>query len=178
MNETAERYPQCTNGWRKWICREKMQVLEKLGVPCPGTYEMREALLLLAIFVTGRADSGPSLRWDDFREPVYPQMARIAHITGRVVLEIIVQPDGTVAVREIEGHPILVQAAKDSVRMSKVGCDGCGEAPHTFSVVYQFKLDDPPPPAPAAARVALVNRRRDRSIRCLYLWRCGKVWLQ
>ena len=134
---------------------------------------MREGLLLLALFVTGQSDHEPSLRWDAFQEPVYPQMARIAHIYGRVVLEITVQPDGTVAVQEIKGHPILVQAAKDSVQKSKVGCDGCGEAPHTFSVTYEFKIIDPQPQLARSAPPPVIRHYRVRSIRCIYLWRCG-----
>src|SRR5512146_3068975 len=99
---------------------------------------MRERLLLLALLAAGQVAQEPSLRWDDLQEPRYPQMARIAHISGRVVLEITVQPDGTVTIQEVEGHPILVQAAKDSVQKSKLSCDGCGNEPHTFSIRYGF----------------------------------------
>src|SRR5579859_3820905 len=133
---------------------------------------MRESLLLLALFVTGQADREPRLRWDDFHDPVYPQMARIAHIYGRVVLEITIQPDGTVAVREIEGHPILVQSAKDSVQKSKLGCDGCGEEPHTFSVTYEFKIIDPPPqPARSAPPHIIQHYVCGRSVAYI----CGDV---
>jgi hypothetical protein len=135
---------------------------------------MREGLLLLALFVTGQDDGGPSLRFDDFHEPAYPQMARIAHIFGRLVLEITVQPDGTVTVQETEGHPILVQAAKDSVQKSKLGCDGCGKEPHTFSVTYEFKIIDPPPQPVRSALPPMTHHYRVRSIRCMYLWRCGR----
>ena len=101
--------------------------------------------------VTGAAAQGPCLRWEELHEPVYPQMARIAHISGRVVLDVTLQPDGTVTIQDVSGHPILVQAARDSIQKSKLSCEDCGEEPHTFSLVYEFKMADPPPPAAAHA---------------------------
>ena len=48
---------------------------------------------------------------------VYPPLARQARIQGNVVLHVIVDPDGRVKeVTLISGHPLLVQAAIDSVR--------------------------------------------------------------
>ena len=52
--------------------------------------------------------------------PQYPQMARIAHITGDVVLKITI--DRTGQVRDIaatEGHPILIQSSIDAVKQWK-----------------------------------------------------------
>jgi TonB family protein len=135
---------------------------------------MREALLLLALLATKQPTQASGLRWGEFHEPVYPQMARIAHIYGRVVLQITVQPDGAVTIQEIEGHPILVQAAKDSVQKSKLICEGCGDEPHTFYIKYEFKITDPPQePSSAAAPPAPIRHSRERSLRCMYLWRCG-----
>ena len=49
-------------------------------------------------------------------EPQYPQMAKIAHIQGDVVLHILIDSQGHVAkVQQKSGHPILIQAAKDAV---------------------------------------------------------------
>jgi TonB family protein len=49
--------------------------------------------------------------------PEYPQMARIAHIQGDVVMNFNVDKEGHVAgLRAVSGHPILVQAALDAVR--------------------------------------------------------------
>ena len=119
----------------------------------------------------------PSLQWGELHEPVYPQMARIAHISGPVTLEITIQPDGTVTIQDVSGHPILVQAARDSIQKSKLSCEGCGEEPHTFSVVYEFKMLDRPSPPAAQPRRPAVRRHKERSIRCLYLWRCGAEWI-
>lgn len=49
-------------------------------------------------------------------DPVYSQMARLAHVQGEVVLNIVVSSEGKVVdVRELGGHPILIQAAIDAV---------------------------------------------------------------
>jgi TonB family protein len=52
--------------------------------------------------------------------PQYPQMAKIAHIQGKTVLELTVAPDGSVTqLHAVSGHPILLQAALDAVRQWK-----------------------------------------------------------
>jgi protein TonB len=52
--------------------------------------------------------------------PTYPQMARIAHIQGDVILQATISKTGTVEnLRAISGHPILIQAALDAVRQWK-----------------------------------------------------------
>jgi TonB family protein len=137
---------------------------------------MRFTILLVCIAASAIAQE-PRLNWITFQEPVYPQMARIAHIVGRVTLEITVHPDGFVTIGNAAGHPILVQAAKDSVQKSKLSCEGCGAEPHSFTIVYEFGFADPlPPPAVIVPRPA-IRRQRERSVRCLYLWRCGTEWI-
>lgn len=50
-------------------------------------------------------------------DPVYPQMAKIAHVQGDVVLQALISKTGTIEnLRAISGHPILIQAAMDAVR--------------------------------------------------------------
>src|SRR5215467_6257939 len=52
--------------------------------------------------------------------PTYPQMARIAHIQGDVILQATISKTGTVEnLRGVSGHPILIQAALDAVRQWK-----------------------------------------------------------
>ncbi len=138
---------------------------------------MKTAVLLIFFATDALATNAicqdATLTWIVFKEPVYPQMARIAHIQGRVTLEITLQPDGAVAIERATGHPILVQAAKDSVQESILGYEGCGEESHTFMVAYEFRMPDVAPqiapPAPVSARLL----HRVRSIRCMYLWKCG-----
>jgi len=50
-------------------------------------------------------------------EPQYPAEARAAHRSGDVVLEVVVNQDGTVAsMRSVRGDPLLATAASDAVR--------------------------------------------------------------
>jgi len=49
--------------------------------------------------------------------PEYPRVARIAHISGTVVLEMVINKQGGVEdVKATSGHPLLVQSAIDAVR--------------------------------------------------------------
>lgn len=53
-------------------------------------------------------------------EPVYPQMAQIAHIQGDVVLRAYISKEGLIDdLRAVSGHPILIQSALDAVRQWK-----------------------------------------------------------
>jgi periplasmic protein TonB len=50
-------------------------------------------------------------------EPPYPQMAKIAHVQGDVVLQATISKGGIIEnLRAVSGHPILIQAAMDAVR--------------------------------------------------------------
>src|SRR5438270_13414266 len=56
-------------------------------------------------------------------EPRYPPVARQARITGDVELMFEVKEDGSVqSTIVVSGHPLLKQAALDSVRRSKFEC--------------------------------------------------------
>jgi periplasmic protein TonB len=49
--------------------------------------------------------------------PVYPQMARIAHVQGAVVLRATISKTGNIEnLQVVTGHPILIQAAMDAVK--------------------------------------------------------------
>jgi protein TonB len=49
--------------------------------------------------------------------PVYPDLARRAHVEGKVVLECVIDTDGRVTdLRVLTGHPLLADAALDAVR--------------------------------------------------------------
>jgi len=50
-------------------------------------------------------------------EPVYPPIARIAHVSGQVVLSAIIATDGSIqSLHVVSGPPLLVGAAADAVR--------------------------------------------------------------
>ena len=49
--------------------------------------------------------------------PVYPDLARRAHVEGKVVLECVIDEDGRVTgLRVMSGHPLLADAARDAVQ--------------------------------------------------------------
>jgi len=108
-------------------------------------------------------------------------MARIAHIQGEVWIELELDQQGRiVGMLPVSGHPILIQAASDSLRKSKFACENCSEETTFFSVAVRFKMDDPPKTAQAPCPVAderppaaKRSAQKTRSLRCLYLWRCA-----
>jgi protein TonB len=52
--------------------------------------------------------------------PAYPQMARIAHTQGDVLLQATISKSGVIEnLRAVQGHPILIQAAMDAVKQWK-----------------------------------------------------------
>src|ERR1700746_870031 len=53
-------------------------------------------------------------------EPAYPQMAKIAHVEGDVVLSAYIGKTGLIEnLRAVSGHPLLIQSAMDAVRQWK-----------------------------------------------------------
>jgi TonB family protein len=148
-------------------------------------------ILFLLMWLTGSAQT-PALRWLDFHSPEYPQMARVANIDGSVTVEFTIQPGKTLTVQKSAGHPILVQAAVESLKLSRLACDNCQQEAANFSVLFVFKvegecgnsggspravLEDSNHITISTNRFCTVNpafelRKRVRSIRCLYLWKC------
>ena len=75
--------------------------------------------------VEGDVETGQAL---ELPKPRYPQMARMAHVSGQVVVRLIIDVDGTVmAAAAVSGHPLLygvsVEAAKNS-KFSPTKLDG------------------------------------------------------
>lgn len=132
--------------------------------------------------------------------PVYPAIARAAHVTGDVGVTVEVKSDGSVdSVVATSGPPLLTNAATYSARQSQFECQGCGEAATPIHLTYTFQLTDtacctttqdqthaPSPPIPGVTRsenhVTIVDYptcicdaaalTKVRSLKCLYLWRC------
>jgi dipeptidyl-peptidase-4 len=49
--------------------------------------------------------------------PVYPELARVGHVEGDVILEMTIDKQGNVdQIKAISGHPLLIQAAVDAVK--------------------------------------------------------------
>lgn len=50
-------------------------------------------------------------------DPVYPELAKRMLVTGTIVLDIVIEPDGRVVEVKAEGgHPLLVHAGEEAVR--------------------------------------------------------------
>jgi protein TonB len=53
-------------------------------------------------------------------EPEYPQLARMARVSGTVILQVTVSEEGDVTdVRVLRGHPLLNDASVNAVRQWK-----------------------------------------------------------
>jgi hypothetical protein len=73
--------------------------------------------------------------------PIYPVLAKQAHITGDVILELGVGQDGRlVSVAAASGNLLLQQAALDSVHQSRLACQSCTEGVTVLRIVYSFQL--------------------------------------
>ena len=135
--------------------------------------------------------------------PIYPPVARQAHITGDVDLMLAIRQDGTVeSATVVSGPPLLRSAALDSAQRTQFECRRCSEATSSYRLVYTFQIEgdcgcDPtvkdsndnkqdqvyPQITEALHRVTLtvhinctcdpVSTISRRSLKCLYLWRCG-----
>ena len=136
--------------------------------------------------------------------PIYPQIARTAHIFGEVHVTLGVRRDGTIESAIVTiGPPLLRQAALSSARGSQFECRGCENAVTKYSIVYTFQLgQDPgcevtketaqtggkeqsyPQVIQSENHVTVIVRPVDicdpgveidkvRSIKCLFLWKCG-----
>jgi len=125
--------------------------------------------------------------------PIFPAIARTAHISGDVILTVGVRKDGSVASAEfVGGPPILQWAAQNSAKQSQFECRKCGDEITSYRMVYTFQIDETAPccqpnePAPRVSQsdnhVTLIAPRvclcgpaaptKVRSLRCLYLWKC------
>jgi TonB family protein len=89
----------------------------------------------------GRAES----RLRQRVEPQYPADALAAHRSGDVVLEVVVQVDGSVAsIRPVSGDPVLAAAASDAVRTWRYDPYRVQGRPAEFQtdVTLKFSLPD------------------------------------
>lgn len=74
--------------------------------------------------------------------PIYPPLARAAHITGDVDVSLMVRQDGVVgSTTVVSGHPLLKEAALLSIQKSRFECRSCTQALTPFRLVYTFKIE-------------------------------------
>ena len=138
--------------------------------------------------------------------PVYPPIAVQARITGDVELMLGIRQDGKVDSAIVaSGVPLLQRAALNSAQQSQFECRNCSEIVTQYRLLYTFKLVElpvscsvpedcnktvPPQHAPEVTQsenhITLISEavplcicdvvKKVRSLKCLYLWRCGLGW--
>lgn len=87
------------------------------------------------------AQQGPKRRaiLVTFSQPVYPPLARQAHIYGDVTVAVTVHADGKTGVALERGHSMLAQAALDSAKATRFECQAC-DADVSYQLLYSFRL--------------------------------------
>ena len=76
-------------------------------------------------------------------DPVFPAIARTAHVYGDVALDLAIRQDGSVeSAVVVSGPPLLQRAALTSAQQSQFRCDGCSAEPTSYRLVYTFQLVD------------------------------------
>jgi hypothetical protein len=148
---------------------------------------------------TVSGDASGQVVLTDLSTPTFPPVARAAHIAGDETVQVKVRPDGTVESAAVESGPALLelrQAAMDSASKSNYQCRKCKETV-TYRIVYAFKFVqgadccnaltvvprvEHHPEGPAQSHVDIEAEeacicdplaKRVRSLKRLYLWRCG-----
>ena len=129
----------------------------------------------------------------------YPPIARGARIMGDVNIDLEIRPDGSIeSAKLFSGPPILAPAAVQSAKESTFACRNCTEIT-SHRLTYTFAIRDQCPGEgdcsatsekepeihQLADRVTItvdplctcdpsvtITRRKWRSAKCLYLWRC------
>jgi len=158
---------------------------------------LKTAFFLLLAQVS--AGQRPTLVWESFHPPEYPQVAQIAHITGLVRVEFTLDQGKVSTVQKITGHPLLIPAAEETIKASKLSCAHCENGTATFRVNFDFKFSDHDcdeaqrnspytawldseehisviaEPVCTNDPIVVTVSRKVRSPRCLYLWRCSSV---
>jgi Gram-negative bacterial TonB protein C-terminal len=130
-------------------------------------------------------------------QPIYPPMARIAHITGDAEVRLGVRKDGSIeSAVAVSGHPLLKQAALESAQQSRFECRGCADEVTFCSLTYSFQFASVPTTPNESREVHVVQSQNRimiiaepvrvviddfayfwvRSVKCLYLWACGYRW--
>lgn len=97
------------NSSREASANEEDEKLEYSGDSQPPAIASQGVFFVSSGLMTGNLLAAP--------EPHYPRLARLMHVEGPVILQVVVAPDGTVsAMRVLRGHWLLREAAEDAIR--------------------------------------------------------------
>jgi hypothetical protein len=102
----------------------------------PGYILVLSALLLLVGDSAAQESSETLPKVLRHNEPIYPPIARTAHIEGEVHVKLTTDGESVLAAEAETGPPLLHKAAEDNVRTWKF----VPHAPGTFHVAFRFKL--------------------------------------
>jgi len=128
----------------------------------------------------------------------YPPIALAAHVEGEVTLVAELRSDGTVRDVRVESGPQMLRAvATEGAQKNSYACRTCGQTGAQVRLTYSFKLgpaitcaenghgpDSSYPRFTHSGDTMTIEaqpwgtcdyaaRLQRRSIRCLFLWRCG-----
>ena len=140
----------------------------------------------------------PSLEAVKLQPPVYPPIAMAERVSGDVDLKITLLSDGNLGTVQVESGPqMLRQAAVDSATRSRFELPSGGPAEESYHLTYRFALDKAAgcnqerdksyphihfesntvtiseQPVPICDPTAEIEPTRVRSVKCLFLWKCG-----
>ena len=125
------------------------------NIICKVTGLTNPAIFVTCLFSCGMlaASESNAACIEVFSPPVYPHFANYARIQGRVKLRFEIDSGGRPKNSSIEGHPLLLQTAHDSLLSSKFSlrCDGWIE------LVYSFVLIGEPNQVSKATAVSFKN---------------------
>jgi hypothetical protein len=128
----------------------------------------------------------------------YPPIALAAHVEGEVTLVVELRGDGTVRDVTVESGPPMLRAASiEGAQKNSYTCRACAQSSAKVRLTYSFKLgpaitcEEKGPGADSSyprfthwgdtitieaqpwGTCDYAARLRRRSVRCLFLWRCG-----
>jgi TonB family protein len=81
--------------------------------------------------------------------PLYPPLAKQAHITGRVRVEFTVTATGQVEQPKASGHPLLISSAIDAVRKSTFETSPPSNDRYAVTIDYELSGNSSEPGRPA-----------------------------
>jgi TonB family protein len=132
--------------------------------------------------------------------PAYPPLARQARIMGDVEIQLSIRKDGSVeSAALLSGHPMLAPGALASAKQSQFECKDCSDEVTSYTLTYTFHVEgecrfgphceyveSPPKLEQSPGSVVLtveptcecdpaetITIVKHRSMKCLYLWKCG-----
>lgn len=144
-----------------WTCRLSLAWFPSAGPPADGDGMQGESKSIVKLqreAVRVSADvQEPKLIYKV--DPVYPPLAKAAHVQGEVILDVTVTENGEVAeVKVLRGHPLFDKAALDAVKRWRYSPTYSNGEPvpviTTVTLVFALKEDGPSVQTPSAAEAA------------------------